>query len=146
TLTFTLVQDFGAARTIGRLRLSAITGDPEYEQVASEIARLLRTPPGDWSAQDRARLLDDRAARDPRTQECRQQVERLDKELAAMAPQTTQVMQELERPRVSHVFRRGDYRTPGEPAEPATPAFLHPLAGGPRNRLALARWLVARDN
>jgi hypothetical protein len=146
TLTFTLVQEFGGARTIGRLRLSAISGDPESEQIPTAIAAVLRTPPGGWSAQDRARLLDDRASRDPRTRECRQQVERLEKELAAIASETTQVMQELDRPRTSQLFRRGDYRTPGEQVEPATPAFLHPLPDGPRNRLTLARWLVARDN
>jgi hypothetical protein len=55
-------------------------------------------------------------------------------------------MQELDRPRTSHLFRRGDYHTPGETVEAATPAFLHPLPDGPRNRLALARWLVDREN
>jgi hypothetical protein len=146
TLTFTLVQQFGGARTIGRLRLSAITGDPDGEQVSADIARIVHTAPGGWSAQDRATLLDDRASRDPRTQECRQQAARLEKELAAIAPETTQVMQELDRPRTSHRFLRGDYRTPAESVEPATPAFLHPLESGPRDRLALARWLVDRDN
>jgi hypothetical protein len=146
TLRFTLVQEFGGARTIGRLRLSAVKGDPELEQVPAAVARLLRTPPGGWSARDRATLLDDRASRDPRTEERRRQVERLEKELAALAPETTQVMQELDRPRASHLFLRGDYRTPGDPVEPATPAFLHPLPDGPRNRLALARWLVDREN
>jgi hypothetical protein len=145
-LTFTLVQEFGGARTIGRLRLSAITGEPELEQVPGAVARLLRRSPGDWSPQDRAKLLDDRATRDSTIQDCRQQVERLEKALGAIAPETTQVMQELARPRTSHLFRRGDYRTPGEPVEPATPAFLHPLPDGPLDRLTLARWLVDREN
>jgi hypothetical protein len=146
TLTFTLAQQFGAARTIGRLRLSVITGDPNSDQVPEAIARLVRTPPDGWSAQDRARLIDDRATRDPGIQQCRQEAERLEKALAAIAPETTQVMQELDRPRSSHLFRRGDYRTPGERVEPATPEFLHPLPDGPRDRLALARWLVDREN
>jgi hypothetical protein len=146
TLTFTLVQEFGGGRTIGRLRLTAIIGDPEHEQVPTALARLLRTPPAAWTAQDRAGLLDDRAARDPRTQECRQQVERLEIELGAMTAETTQVMREMDRPRTSRVFRRGDYRTPGDRVEPATPAILHPLQAGPPDRLALARWLVAREN
>ena len=74
------------------------------------------------------------------------QVERLEQEIAAIVPETTLVMKELDRPRESRIFRRGDFRTPGEPVEPATPAVLHPLPDGPRDRLALARWLVDRDN
>jgi hypothetical protein len=65
---------------------------------------------------------------------------------AKSKPATTQVMQELDRPRTSHLFLRGDYRTPGEPVEPATPAFLHSPPDVPRNRVALARWLVDREN
>jgi hypothetical protein len=41
---------------------------------------------------------------------------------------------------------RGDFRTKGEPVTPGTPAVLPPLQAGPANRLALARWLVAREN
>jgi hypothetical protein len=44
------------------------------------------------------------------------------------------------------MFRRGDYRSPGETLEPATPGFLHASPDGPRDRLALARWLVDREN
>jgi hypothetical protein len=148
TLTFTLVQEFGAARTIGRLRLSAITGDPASARIPAEIARILGRRPSAWSRKDREALVDFRAASDPRVGECRREVQRLEKELAGIRPETTLVMTELDRPRVSTVFRRGDYRTPGEPVGPATPAFLHPLppAAGPRDRLALARWLVDREN
>jgi hypothetical protein len=148
TLTFTLVQQLGGGRTIGRLRLSAITGDPGLDQVPGDVARLVRTPPGDWKAKDRAKLLEFRAARDAKTLACRQQVERLEKERAVLVPATSLVMKELDRPRVTHAFRRGDYRTPGEILQPATPGFLHALPDGPpeRNRLALARWLVDRAN
>ena len=42
---------------------------------------------------------------------------------------------------------RGDFRNPGIPVEPGTLASLHPASGGPpKDRLALARWLVAREN
>jgi hypothetical protein len=61
-------------------------------------------------------------------------------------PVTTLVMMELEEPRQTTVFERGNYRTPGPPITPGTPAVLHPLPEGPRNRLTLARWLVAREN
>ncbi len=62
---------------------------------------------------------------------------------------TTLVMKE--RPpahhRITHRHHRGEFTQPKEEVRPATPAFLPPLpAGAPADRLALARWLVARDN
>jgi mono/diheme cytochrome c family protein len=47
----------------------------------------------------------------------------------------------------AHVLVRGEYSNLGEKVPAATPAVLPPLpAGGQRDRLALARWLVAPEN
>ncbi len=70
----------------------------------------------------------------------------LEKALAAAKPASTQVMVEMASPRVSTVFNRGEYTSPGESVEPGVPAILHRLPEGPPNRLTLARWLVAREN
>jgi hypothetical protein len=59
---------------------------------------------------------------------------------------TTLIMEELDPPRETFVLVRGDFRTRGERVEPGTPAFLPPLPPGPTNRLALARWLVSKEN
>ncbi|HEU0039713.1 MAG TPA: DUF1553 domain-containing protein, partial [Verrucomicrobiae bacterium] len=59
---------------------------------------------------------------------------------------TTLVMEEMTPPRDTFVLVRGDFRTKGEQVTPGTPAVLPPLQAGPANRLALARWLVAREN
>src|SRR5690606_34612997 len=41
------------------------------------------------------------------------------------------------------ILARGAYDAPTTPVEPATPAFLPPMADDlPKNRLGLARWLV----
>jgi mono/diheme cytochrome c family protein len=65
--------------------------------------------------------------------------ERLDKELPA-----TLVSKEQATPRPAYVLKRGEYDQKGEKVGRDTPAFLPPLpAGAPRNRLGLARWLVA---
>lgn len=49
--------------------------------------------------------------------------------------------------RQTFVLKRGAYDAHGEPVEPAVPAALPPLPNGASpNRLALARWLVSRDN
>jgi hypothetical protein len=56
------------------------------------------------------------------------------------------IMEEMQPGRDTFVLIRGDFRNPGEPVTPGTPAFLPPLPAGPANRLALARWLVSRDH
>ena len=47
----------------------------------------------------------------------------------------------------AHVLIRGEYTQPGDQVPATTPAVLPPLpADAPRDRLALARWLVAPEN
>ncbi len=49
--------------------------------------------------------------------------------------------------RTTHLFKRGDYKNPGEEVTPGTPAFLHPFPkDAPRNRLGLAQWIVDKNN
>ncbi|MBI3840100.1 MAG: DUF1553 domain-containing protein [Planctomycetia bacterium] len=60
---------------------------------------------------------------------------------------TTMVMEELPTPRDTFVLTRGQYDKPGEKISVGVPAILNPLApDAARNRLSLARWLVAPDN
>jgi hypothetical protein len=56
------------------------------------------------------------------------------------------VMQEMSEPRATHILSRGQYDQPAERVEADVPAALGALGDGPRNRLALARWLVAPTN
>jgi mono/diheme cytochrome c family protein len=50
------------------------------------------------------------------------------------------------KPRETHVLERGNYEKPLTAVEIAPPGFLPPLpAAAPRNRLGLARWLVAAE-
>ena len=72
-----------------------------------------------------------------------------EKKLASLKPATTvPVMQELApaKHRQTRVQIRGSYANLGDPVEAATPAAFHPLEGPTRDRLALARWLVNRNN
>jgi len=60
---------------------------------------------------------------------------------------STMVMQERATPRVTHRRIRGDYLNNAEAVQPGTPAILPPLPKGTKpNRLALARWLVSKEN
>jgi hypothetical protein len=59
------------------------------------------------------------------------------------------VMRELpeDRRRVTHVFERGSFLSPGEEVSADTPGVFPAFPEGePRNRLGLARWLVRREN
>ncbi len=48
---------------------------------------------------------------------------------------------------MAKILSRGQYDQPGEDVEPAVFHALHPMPeGAPKNRLGLARWLVAADN
>ncbi|HEX5051868.1 MAG TPA: DUF1553 domain-containing protein [Planctomycetota bacterium] len=78
-----------------------------------------------------------------------EELERTKKEKERVEARLTSalVMEELGKPRETRVFVRGDYRHKGDLVETNTPAVLPPMAKDlPRNRLGLARWLVAPDN
>ena len=71
------------------------------------------------------------------------------KQLKREYPQLTeaQIIVENPKPPKSHLLIRGDFRQPGVEVQPATLAVLNPMpADLAPSRLALARWLVAKDN
>lgn len=60
---------------------------------------------------------------------------------------STMVMQDAKRPPASHIMIRGDYTTPGDSVETGVLSALHSLEPSlPRNRLGLAKWLMAPEN
>ena len=66
--------------------------------------------------------------------------------LDATVPNTL-VMAEEDEPRPAFVLNRGQYDDPGDPVAPGVPEVLPPLPeDAPKNRLALARWLVDPDH
>jgi hypothetical protein len=57
------------------------------------------------------------------------------------------VSEEMPKRRPAYVLERGDFQRRGEKVEPDVPAVFPPLLTGvPRDRLALARWLVRADH
>jgi len=48
--------------------------------------------------------------------------------------------------RPNHMFIRGDFRVPGDPVTPGTPAALPAMQSESPDRLDLARWLVSPEN
>lgn len=119
-LKFKLVQEFGNGRTIGRLRISALTGGytpPESAKNNPEVKRLIT------------------------------QLSELENALDVLGQPRTLVMKELPKARPAALFVRGDFRNPGPAVTPSTPAVLPALhEEGTPDRLALARWIVSREN
>jgi len=163
-LVFRLTQAFGLGRTIGRLRLSVVTGDGQGSPVPEDVVALLDVPAEERGADAAGRLLEYRASVDESYAEILRRRRRLAGELGQMHSPTTLVMRAVDEPRPTFAFQRGDFRTPGEPVPPGVPAILPPLrrsgaagvieasardaSGEERapDRLDLARWLVRDDN
>ena len=146
TLTFKLEQDFGGARTIGRFRLSALTGQANSDGIPADVARIVATPRQERTPAQQMRLSNFYLAQQPEVaglKAARSKVEAAMKDV--QAPRTL-VMKELDQPRSSTLFVRGNFLEKGEPVQPDVPAVLNPLPPGPRSRLTLARWLVSPEN
>ncbi len=74
------------------------------------------------------------------------QLQKAHAELERSIP-TALVMEELPTPRKTFILMRGDYMAPGEEVTADTPSILPAMGADlPKNRLGLARWLVAPEN
>ena len=145
-LVFVLEQSNGFRRTIGRFRLSAITGKAGADSLPSDIVQILRTDTDKRTAAQKRRLTEYHRLQDPAYEKLKTRRAQLANELKNLKPPQTLVMQELDQPRMSALFVRGNFMETGEPVQPGVPAVLHTLPDGPPNRLTLARWLVDRNN
>ncbi len=71
----------------------------------------------------------------------------LQKQAEELAAETALVMSELPEPRMTRLFKRGDFLNPGEEIPAGTPAALHPLRDTQQpNRMDLAQWLIDEEN
>lgn len=118
-LTIKLVQEFGQARTIGRVRITALT-------VTSK-------PNSKPQVADSKELISQLAAAEAK--------------LNGLKATRTLVLQELAEPRPTHLMQRGDFRAIGDQVSPATPAVFPQLpVNKDAARVALARWLMSAEN
>ncbi|MEQ1858922.1 MAG: DUF1553 domain-containing protein [Chthoniobacteraceae bacterium] len=69
-------------------------------------------------------------------------------QLAAIKPLAFPVMRELpkDKRRTTHVLTKGNYTMPGDVVTAALPAAFHKVPDGSIDRLALAKWIVSREN
>ncbi len=147
-LRVTLEQRYIHQMTLGRLRLS-LTGaaDACASSHPAEIEAILATVPETRSEEQLARLEAYYVTIAPELDEWNKQIASLRRSMPRQP--TTLVMQERDaaHARATQRAQRGEFLNQQETVEPGVPAVLHPLpAGAPRDRLALARWLVDPAN
>ncbi len=131
---------------IGRFRLSATTDpNPYADPLPTQVRRILFIPADQRTKQQQRDVFSYYRTTIAEWAEANKKIEELMKGWP-YGP-TTMALVERSQPRETRVFKRGDWKRPGEPVTPGTPAILHPFPkDAPRNRLGLAQWIVDKQN
>jgi hypothetical protein len=151
TLTVSLEQQSSHTNhTLGHFRLS-VTGEPRVEEWAKTPAGVidaLRTETARRSPQQVELITNHFLSIAPELDATRKQIAALQKQIGDLKPETVPIMKELAaNRRVSKIQLRGNFQDLGAEVTEGTPAVFPPLpADVPRNRLALAKWLVDDNN
>ena len=132
----------------GHFRIFAISGNDDGTELPPDIQEILGIAPADRTTEQAGRIQEYHALHDAALHPVRTRLDNLRRRHEEMTqPFSTMVMNQAENPRKTHIFERGDYASPGEEVQPATPAFLPPMPeNAPANRLGLANWIVDPDN
>jgi len=144
-----LVQNYGSSHTIGRFKISALTGATDLI-VPDEIRNLLTKPRDQRSEEETKRLRDYYAANiAPETRAIAATIAELQAgQPKAPALDVRVISQRTKDPRQSHIFNRGEFKQPLDAVDPGTPPTLPPVSHRAQtgDRLDLARWLVNGEN
>jgi hypothetical protein len=167
-LTITLGQAYGSGHALGRFRLSATTAPLPVREVPHRIRAILAVAPAQRTEAQRSDLAAHFRPLAPSLASLHGEVSRKKKEMAEIKPVDLPIVRELpsDKRRVTHLMLKGNFLNPGEKVEPAIPTAFRipqtpstepgvdrstrvPSTGAKRpspDRLAVARWLVSRDN
>ena len=135
---------------LGRFRLSFSTAPQDAlirwsRLPLAQRARVL-APADKRSDKDKEALAEYYRSIDPGLDKVREQLSELKKQEPNDVPSTL-VMEAIDKPRTTHIFKRGSFLNPGDEVSADVPAVLHPFPGDqPRNRLSFARWLTDPAN
>ncbi|HEY1785759.1 MAG TPA: PSD1 and planctomycete cytochrome C domain-containing protein [Pirellulales bacterium] len=148
-LTIQLLCERYYAAGLGRFRIS-VTRDPREVAArgwTSEIETLLLNPEAEYTAAERQQLMAYYLSVAPELAEARAEIKKLQDEMPQQPTTLVFVERPANYPRATFVHRRGEFLAPTDRVEADVLSVLPPLpAGLPRNRLALARWLVDGRN
>jgi len=131
---------------IGRFRLSVTTDpNPTADPVPPQIRRIMAIPERERTAEHKRELFSYYRTTVPEWAEANKKIDELLKEWP-YGP-TTLALAKRSQPRTTRIFKRGDWKNPGDEVTANSPSALHPFPkGAPRNRLGLAQWIVDKDN
>ncbi|WP_435008221.1 DUF1553 domain-containing protein [Tundrisphaera lichenicola] len=142
-----------AGRTLGKFRVSTSNDERagEFARTPSAVLAILRTPPDQRTDAQRKEIERHHLAEvAPELKPQRDRLMELEKQLAGMKPETSvPILRELasDARRTTKIQLRGNYMVLGDEVSEGVPADIFPLpSDAPRDRLALARWLVDDDN
>ncbi|HEX5084601.1 MAG TPA: DUF1549 and DUF1553 domain-containing protein, partial [Blastocatellia bacterium] len=131
---------------IGRFRISVTDApNPKLDPLPASVRAILSIPEGKRSKEQRREVFSFYRTTDPAFADANKKIDELMKEWP-YGP-TTLALSAREIPRETHIFKRGDWKRPGDAVSPGVPAALHPLPkDAPPNRLGLAKWIVDKNN
>jgi len=147
--SITMVQSFGGQHTLGRFRWSASGQPGSVLLVPDDLRSILARKDSARAPLDEEKLRAFHRSQAPELGPVRDEKERLSREIDKLSIVSTPIMRELPagQRRKSHVLVKGNFLQKAEEVEASVPAKFHRFpADAPPDRLALARWLVRRDN
>ncbi len=135
---------------IGRFRVSATNSqNPTDLGGEGKLATALQADPADRNKEQKALVEKEYLSSDKKYRQLAAESEKIKKSLdqhRGSYPKVM-VMEDMAKPRQTFMLERGLYSQPGEEVRAGVPAIFPQLPeNGTPNRLALANWLVSRDN
>ncbi len=147
-LQIVLNQTYGTQHTIGRFRVSAVTGKLPGAGMPDDIAKLALADSRDAKANEQ--LAAYFQTRDPKSLELNAQLQELTKATSGETMSVRVIGHRGSNPRKTHILRRGEFKQPLDEVTTGTLTTLPPIrprdGDGLTDRLDLARWLVSGDN
>ena len=135
---------------LGRFRILATDSAGPSMALSSDTIAILKTSPAKRSAAERAQLVAVYRKTNPSVIADTKKLADLKKQLAAVKPLTSvPIMRDLPKGkhRKTHIQLRGSYLSLGEEVAPGVPQVFGSLPKGSNpDRLAMAKWLVDREN
>jgi hypothetical protein len=146
-LQIVLDQQYGGQHTIGRFRVSIMSGSDPLNQLPKEVAEAVGTGADKRSAKQRDVIADHVASLDTDTAKLAGQLANLKKQAPPSVMMSVRVM--APESRTTKLLHRGDFLQPADEVSADTLALIHrthPLksrhADRPADRLDLASWLL----
>ncbi len=148
--TVKLRFQFGRQHTLGHFRLSATTAPAALlRPLPNEIRGLLEKPVAQRNDAENKKLFEFARDSDAKYLASKSNADnaKTTRENFEKSLPRTMIMRDRATPRDSFILVRGQYDKYGEKVAPDVPSTLpHLPVDAPQNRLALARWLVSKEN